>query len=80
MPSPAAGRLQALLLCLGSKHFGHLALLFDDHVASIRHAEGFHQQPEMIEPAPQNPRRRLLETSRLASLTRARVTVLAKDQ
>jgi hypothetical protein len=30
--------------------------------------------------APQNPRRRLLETSRLASLTRSRVTVLVKDQ
>src|SRR6516162_9564337 len=48
MTEPVLTR-ETLFLCPGSEHFGHLALLLDDHVAALGHAEGFLQQPEMIE-------------------------------
>ena len=34
---------------LGGENLADLALLLDDHIAALGHAEGFLQQPEMIE-------------------------------
>src|SRR4051812_5257010 len=41
--------VEALLLGLGAEDLAHLALLLDDHVAALRHAEGLLEQPEMVE-------------------------------
>src|SRR5437868_6398040 len=40
---------EALFLCLGAEYLAHFALLLDDLIAALRHAEGFRQQSEMIE-------------------------------
>ena len=39
---------ETTFFCLGSENLAHLALLLDDHVAPLGHAEGLREQPKMV--------------------------------
>ena len=48
MTEPILAR-EAPFFRLGSENLADLALLLDDHIAALGHAEGFFEQPKMIE-------------------------------